>query len=167
MRGTFLTIALCLALAVAGCGGDSDSSGGSSETTDSTAGEASSPADKTKPKVSVPKGAPPKKLVVKDLEEGSGEEAKAGDEVTVQYVGVNYKSGKEFDASWDRGEPFTLALGAGQVIPGWDQGVEGMKVGGRRELIIPPELGYGETGSPPAIPPNETLVFVVDLLEVR
>lgn len=84
--------------------------------------------------------------------------------MTVQYVGVNYKTGKQFDASWDRGEPFSFALGAGQVIPGWDQGIPGMKVGGRRELIIPPELAYGATGSPPTIPPNETLIFVVDLL---
>lgn len=115
----------------------------------------------------MPKGAPPKQLVLKELEEGIGAEAKAGDEVTVQYVGVNYKSGKEFDSSWSRHEPFAFQLGAGQVIPGWEQGIEGMKVGGRRELIIPPELAYGEAGSPPAIGPNETLVFVVDLLAVK
>ena len=114
----------------------------------------------------MPEGAPPKELEVRDVEAGTGAEAKAGDEVTVQYVGVNYKSGKEFDASWDRGEPFTFQLGAGMVIPGWDQGVEGMKVGGRRELVIPPELAYGPEGSPPAIGPNETLIFVIDLLEV-
>jgi peptidylprolyl isomerase len=117
--------------------------------------------------VTVPKGAPPTQLVVKELEEGSGAEAKAGEEVTVQYVGVGYESGEEFDASWDRGEPFIFQLGVGQVIPGWDQGVEGMKAGGRRELIIPPELAYGEAGSPPAIGPNETLIFVVDLLAVK
>jgi peptidylprolyl isomerase len=116
--------------------------------------------------VTVPKGAPPKKLEVKELEKGTGDEAKAGDEVTVQYVGVNYKNGKEFDASWDRGEPFSFKLGAGMVIPGWDQGVAGMKVGGRRELIIPPGLAYGPEGSPPAIGPNETLIFIIDLLEV-
>ena len=115
----------------------------------------------------MPKGAPPKQLEVKDLEEGSGAEAKSGDKVTVQYVGVNYKNGKEFDSSWSRNEPFPFTLGAGEVIPGWDQGVEGMKVGGRRELIIPPELAYGEAGAPPAIGPNETLVFVIDLLEVE
>lgn len=111
----------------------------------------------------MPSGAPPKSLEIKDLEEGSGAAAKSGDTVTVNYVGVNYKTGKEFDASWDRGEPFPFTLGAGQVIPGWEKGVEGMKVGGRRELIIPPSLGYGSAGSPPVIPPNETLVFVVDL----
>lgn len=159
-------IALCAALAIAGCGG-SDSSSESSESSSSTTAEATSEssAEKTKPKVTVPTGAPPKKLEVKELEEGSGAEAKPGDEVTVQYVGVNYKNGKEFDSSWSRNEPFSFTLGAGEVIPGWDQGVEGMKVGGRRELIIPPELAYGETGAPPAIGPNETLVFVIDLLE--
>ena len=97
------------------------------------------------------------KLEIKDLKKGTGTEAKSGDEVTVQYVGVNYKTGEEFDSSWSRNEPFTFTLGAGEVIPGWDQGVDGMKVGGRRELIIPPELAYGAAGSPPAIPPNETL----------
>jgi len=120
----------------------------------------------TKPKVTVPQGPPPKKLVVKDLKQGSGPTAKAGDEVTVQYVGVDYKTGKEFDSSWSRNEPFAFNLGAGEVIQGWDQGIEGMKVGGRRELIIPPELAYGsqEAGS---IKPNSTLVFVVDLLAVK
>lgn len=117
---------------------------------------------KTKPKVTVPSGPPPKKLEIKDLEKGSGPGAKPGDEVTVQYVGVNYKSGKEFDASWDRGEPFTFPLGSHSVIEGWEQGLEGMKVGGRRELIIPPQLGYGSEGGG-TIPPNETLVFVIDL----
>lgn len=163
MKAGILSIALCVVLAIAGCGGGSDSS---SSESGSTAAEPTSTADKTKPTVAVPKGAPPKKLVTKEIEEGSGEEAKSGDEVTVQYAGVNYKNGKEFDSSWSRSEPFTFTLGAGQVIPGWEQGVEGMKVGGRRELIIPPELAYGETGSPPAIGPNETLVFVIDLLEV-
>lgn len=138
------------------------SSSGSTEKPAATK-ETESAKKKTKPKVVVPKGAPPKALTTKDLEQGTGPAAKAGDEVTVQYVGVNYKTGKEFDASWDRGEPFTFSLGSGMVIPGWEEGVEGMKVGGRRELIIPPELGYGSAGSPPAIPPNETLVFVVDL----
>jgi FKBP-type peptidyl-prolyl cis-trans isomerase len=162
----------CLALAVAGCGSSGDSSS-SSESTASTASESSSSessstAKKTKPKVTVPKGAPPKKLEIKEIEEGSGAEAKAGDEVSVQYIGVGYESGKEFDSSWSRNaEPFAFSLGAGRVIPGWDQGVEGMKVGGRRELIIPPELAYGEAGSPPVIGKNETLIFVIDLLAVK
>jgi FKBP-type peptidyl-prolyl cis-trans isomerase len=154
MKASLLTIAVCAALAVAGCGG---SSGSSSESTST---------EKTKPTVEVPKGSPPKSLVVKEIEKGSGEEAKSGDEVTVQYVGVDYKNGKEFDSSWSRSEPFTFTLGSGQVIPGWEKGVEGMKVGGRRELIVPPELGYGKAGSPPAIGPSETLVFVIDLLEI-
>jgi peptidylprolyl isomerase len=166
VRKGLLIIFACLALLVAGCGS------GSSTTSSSSTEETTAPKEattttstkrKTKPKVEVPKGAPPKKLEVKDLEEGTGAAAKAGDAVSVNYVGVDYKTGKEFDASWDRGEPFTFTLGAGEVIPGWDQGVAGMKVGGRRELIIPPSLGYGSAGAPPAIPPNETLVFVVDL----
>jgi peptidylprolyl isomerase len=174
MRLFVLSTGLCaaLVLSVAGCGGGSDSPTSSAEST--ATGESSPPvkqsepgAKKTKPKVTVPKGAPPKQLVVKELEEGTGAEAKAGDQVTVQYVGVDYKNGKEFDSSWSRNEPFPFQLGAGQVIPGWDQGIEGMKVGGRRELIIPPELAYGEAGAPPAIGPNETLVFVVDLLAVE
>lgn len=160
-------ISLCAVLAFAGCGGSSDSSTESSASTEATeAARSESSAEKTKPKVTVPKGAPPKQLETKELEEGSGAEAKAGDEVTVQYVGVDYKNGKEFDSSWSRSEPFSFTLGAGEVIPGWDQGVEGMRVGGRRELVIPPELAYGEAGAPPAIAPNETLVFVIDLLEV-
>jgi peptidylprolyl isomerase len=175
VRAPISIVALCTMLALAGCGGGSDSSTGSTEPTSrGSTGESTAPvkqseppAKKTKPRVTVPKGAPPKQLVVKELEEGTGAEAKAGDEVSVQYVGVDYKSGKEFDSSWSRHEPFAFQLGAGQVIPGWDQGIEGMKVGGRRELIIPPELAYGEAGSPPAIGPNETLVFVVDLLAVR
>jgi peptidylprolyl isomerase len=168
VKALMLIVAVCAGLLVAGCGSSDDSSTGSSESTGSGAAETTSESstEKTKPKVTVPTGAPPKKLEVKELEEGSGAEAKSGDEVTVQYVGVNYKNGKEFDSSWSRSEPFSFTLGAGEVIPGWDQGVEGMKVGGRRELIIPPELAYGETGAPPAIGPNETLVFVIDLLKV-
>jgi peptidylprolyl isomerase len=176
VKALMLIIAASLALFVAGCGGDSDSSSGEStasgesasaeSNTESAAAEKAA-AEKTKPKVTVPKGAPPKELETKDLEEGTGAEAKAGDEVTVQYVGVNYKNGKEFDSSWSRSEPFPFVLGSASVIPGWEQGVTGMKVGGRRELIIPPELAYGEAGSPPAIGPNETLVFVIDLLAVK
>jgi peptidylprolyl isomerase len=166
-----LTAIVCAALAVSGCGGG-DSSTGSSESTaastESTAAKKAKPsAKKTKPKVTVPSGPPPKQLEIEEIEEGAGAEAKAGDTVSVQYVGVGYESGQEFDSSWSRNEPFSFQLGAGMVIPGWDQGVEGMKVGGRRELIIPPELAYGEAGSPPAIGPNETLIFVIDLLAVE
>lgn len=163
MRGILLTVGLCaiLAVAAAACGGGSSSSSGGEGTA------ASEESIETRPTIEKPSGPPPKELEETDLIEGEGAEAKAGDEVTVQYVGVNYKTGKEFDASWDRGEPFTFTLGSNSVIPGWEQGVEGMKEGGRRQLVIPPELGYGATGSPPAIPPNETLVFVVDLLKVE
>ena len=118
----------------------------------------------SKPKVTVPSGAAPKTLVIKELIKGSGSEAKAGESVTVNYVGVLYKGGKEFDSSWKRSEPFSFTLGKGQVIKGWDRGVAGMRVGGRRELVIPSELAYGKTGSPPTIPANAPLVFVVDLL---
>lgn len=155
MRGTLLTVALCAALGIAGCGGGGDSSSSTVEES-----------IKVKPKVEVPSGAPPKQLESIELIEGSGAEAKAGDNVTVQYVLVDYKSGKEIEASWDRGEPFTFTLGTGAVIAGWDQGVEGMKVGGRRELIIPPQLAYGAEGSPP-IAPNSTLIFVIDLVAVE
>ena len=157
MRALILTAAACTAIAIAGCGGGDSTTG--SETAESSA-------TTTKPVVKPPSGSPPKQLEVKDLVEGSGEEAKSGDEVTVDYVGVLYKNGNEFDSSWSRHEPLTFPLGKGEVIPGWEQGLEGMKVGGRRELVIPPELAYGKTGSPPVIPPNETLIFVVDLREV-
>jgi len=174
-----LTIAVCAGLLVAGCGGSDDSStestkpgvevtgGGSEKAASSEKPTKGESGEKTKPKVLVPKGDPPKKLEIEELEKGTGAEAKSGDLVVLQYVGVDYKTGQEFDASWDRGEPFGFTLGAGEVIPGWEKGVVGMKEGGRRELIIPPELAYGETGYPPSIAPNETLVFVIDLLEVK
>jgi peptidylprolyl isomerase len=119
-----------------------------------------------KPEVTVPDTAPPADLVVTDDTVGEGEEAAAGQEVTVHYVGVSWSTGRQFDASWDRMEPFTFPLGQGYVIKGWDQGVQGMKVGGRRTLHIPPHLGYGAQGAGGVIAPNETLVFVVDLLGV-
>lgn len=116
------------------------------------------------PHITPPSGPAPTKLVTKEIVTGTGAEAKTGSAVAVNYVGALYKTGKVFDASWKRNEPFTFTLGKGQVIPGWEQGVAGMKVGGRRELIIPPALGYGAKGLPPSIPPNETLIFVIDLL---
>ncbi len=119
-----------------------------------------------KPVVTVPTGAPPSTLVTKDLITGTGKVAKAGDTVTVNYVGVLYKTGKEFDSSWSRNQTFSTALSTSSVIPGWVKGIPGMRVGGRRELIIPPSLGYGAAGSPPTIPGNSTLVFVVDLISV-
>lgn len=120
-----------------------------------------------KPEVGPIEGAPPADLVIEDLTVGEGPEARPGQLATVHYVGVAHSTGREFDASWNRGEPFAFPLGGGQVIAGWDQGVVGMKVGGRRRLTIPPHLGYGARGAGGVIKPNETLVFVVDLLGVR
>ncbi len=120
-----------------------------------------------KPSVFITPGeAPPSELVTEDLEVGTGDEAAAGNDVEVHYVGVSWRTRKQFDASWDRGDTFRFALGAGQVIKGWDQGVAGMRVGGRRRITIPPNLAYGKQGAGRAIGPNETLVFVVDLLGV-
>jgi peptidylprolyl isomerase len=172
LPASILVLCLALAIAVAGCGGGSDSSSsesteasGSSESSEST--ESSSTAKKTKPTVTVPKGVSPKKFAFRDLEVGTGATAKAGDKVTVQYVGVGFDTEEEFDSSWSRNEPFSFKLGAGEVIKGWDKGVEGMKVGGRRELLIPGNLAYGAAGSPPSIGPNETLIFVIDLEAVE
>jgi peptidylprolyl isomerase len=121
----------------------------------------------TKPKVDIPAGAVPAELVREDLVIGAGAEATRGKTVEVHYVGVAWSTKKQFDASWDRGETFDFPLGAGRVIRGWDEGVAGMRVGGRRRLTIPPAMGYGARGAGGAIGPNETLVFIVDLLAVR
>jgi peptidylprolyl isomerase len=175
-------------IVIAGCGSSGGSSTitvGNENTADNTlikAGETSTTASTSsastpaktptsgplskEPKVTVPTGPAPAKLETKELITGTGAEAKDGDTVTVNYVGVLYKGGKEFNASWETKEPFSFTLGKGQVIGGWDQGVPGMKVGGRRELIIPAALAYGAKGSPPKIPANEALVFDVDLLGV-
>ena len=185
---TRLVLALAtlgVALLIAGCGSSSSSSSigvGEENTADQALATATSstptstspttasvktpttgPLSK-EPTVTPPTGPAPTKLVTKELITGTGAEAKAGEPVTVNYVGVLYKGGKVFDASWKRNETFPFVLGKSQVIPGWEQGVAGMKVGGRRELIIPAELAYGAKGSPPTIPPNSALVFVVDLL---
>jgi len=117
-----------------------------------------------KPEIDFPGGEPPQNLEITDVWEGDGAVAKAGDTVQVHYVGVAYSTGEEFDASWNRGEPLQFRLGVGQVIAGWDQGVQGMKVGGRRQLIIPPDLAYGDRGAAGAIAPGETLIFVCDLV---
>jgi peptidylprolyl isomerase len=119
-----------------------------------------------KPEIDFVDPEPPTDLVITDLTVGDGAEAAAGNHVSVHYVGVAHSSGEEFDASYNRGEPLQFRLGIGQVIQGWDQGVQGMKVGGRRQLVIPPHLGYGDRGAGGVIKPGETLVFVVDLLEV-
>ena len=119
-----------------------------------------------KPVVEIPDGPPPTELVIEDIVLGEGVEAQSGTSPSMQYVGVAWSNRQQFDASWDRGQPFSFRLGEGQVIAGWDQGVAGMKVGGRRRLTIPPGLGYGARGAGGAIGPGETLVFVVDLLGV-
>ncbi len=120
-----------------------------------------------KPHVYVPPGeTPPEALLIEDIEVGEGPEATAGSTVEVHYAGNAWSTRRQFDASWDRGDTFRFELGAGQVIPGWDQGVAGMRVGGRRRLVIPPSLGYGRRGAGGVIKPNETLVFVVDLIGI-
>jgi peptidylprolyl isomerase len=119
-----------------------------------------------KPEIDFPGGEPPAGLEIKDIWEGDGPVAKAGDTVSVHYVGVAFSTGEEFDASWNRGTPLQFQLGVGQVIAGWDQGVQGMKVGGRRQLTIPAHLAYGDRGAGAAIAPGETLIFVCDLVGV-
>jgi peptidylprolyl isomerase len=171
-RATGLVAAALACAALAGCGGDGDSSAETTATPDQGAATATATATpaggdlkdlSSKPVIPAPAGRPPAQLKVRDIVKGKGKRARPGDMISVQYVGASWSTGEEFDASWDRGEPFVFQLGAGNVIQGWDQGLVGMRVGGRRELTIPPQMGYGEQGSPPAIGPNETLVFVVDL----
>jgi FKBP-type peptidyl-prolyl cis-trans isomerase len=191
-RLRFLTAAavIVLALVAPGCGGGDDSKSNDQSTRQTETG-ASAPSQANPPagneakkvkagpgeatlgqKPTVPKGKgnPPSRLVAQDLIVGKGKQAQSGDTVGVRYVGVLFANGKEFDASWKSkkraGPPFQFLLGQGQVIPGWDQGVAGMKVGGRRKLIIPPELAYGAQGFPPDIPANATLIFDVDLQKV-
>ena len=187
---SLIPLLFVVAVVAAGCGDDDNSSNSDSvtiqtqtqtqttETTETTPQEASAPKAKkvqptageadiaTKPKVPEGKGKAPAKLRVQDLIVGKGKRAKAGDTVSVQYVGVLFDNGKQFDASWKgnrAGQAFSFPLGAGQVIPGWDQGVPGMRVGGRRKLIIPSELAYGAQGFPPDIPPDAALIFDIDL----
>jgi len=121
----------------------------------------------TRPEIDFPGDQPPTELVIEDITVGDGTEATAGSTVSAHYVGVAHSTGEEFDASWNRGDPLEFRLGVGMVIAGWDQGIEGMKVGGRRRLTIPPHLGYGDRGAGGAIKPGETLIFVVDLMDVR
>ncbi|MBA2560076.1 MAG: FKBP-type peptidyl-prolyl cis-trans isomerase [Propionibacteriales bacterium] len=120
-----------------------------------------------KPEIDFPDSPPPTDLEVTDLTVGDGAEATSGSTVVAHYVGVAHSSGEEFDASYTRGEPLSFRLGVGQVITGWDRGIERMKVGGRRQLVIPPDLAYGDRGAGSAIAPGETLIFVVDLVDVR
>lgn len=155
----FVAVALTAAFALVACGGDTEEGGTVQIDVSTEAG--------VKPTFDVPTGQePPQELVVETVREGDGDTAGAGDDVVVQYVGKGWSRGEQFDASWDKGDTFSFQLGAGRVIPGWDEGVAGMRVGERRLLIIPPDLAYGASGGGP-IGPNETLVFVVDLIEVR
>jgi peptidylprolyl isomerase len=174
-------LALFAGLALAACGDDDDSEsgGGSADTSEQqsdppapeTGTETEAPTDLTdtsvKPVIDKPTGVPPRRLVKEDIVKGKGPGAKPGDTVIVNYVGVSFSTGEEFDASWDSGQPFPVQLGAGNVIEGWEKGLVGIKKGGRRELIIPPGQAYGVQGAPPAIGPNETLVFVVDALDIQ
>jgi peptidylprolyl isomerase len=180
MRTKLLTLTLALALSAgsAACGEDDEpASGGSAESTaTATPTETASAAGveaivqgigkdtKSKPEIPAPQGDPPPELVIRDIVKGKGPKAKAGDELSMQYVGNSWSTGQQFDASWDRGaQPFAFQLGAGKVIPGWDEGLVGLRKGGRRLLIIPPDKGYGPNGTPDGtIAPNETLIFVVD-----
>lgn len=176
VRAAALFALLAAGLLIAGCGSSSESStitiGNENKADTKLVAESAAQTPKTptsgplstEPKIEKGKGAPPTKLVTKDLVVGTGKEAKAGSSVYVNYVGADFKSGKVFDASWKRKEAFQFTLGEGQVIPGWDKGVVGMKEGGRRELVIPASLAYGSKGTT-SIPANETLIFVVDLLK--
>ena len=175
MKALYALFAVVAALVIAGCGGP----GGAEESPPTVADQPpeaaqteEAPPEVTgalaeKPKVAKQSGPPPKEIVKKDLIKGKGQAAKSGDALTIQYLGVFYDSGKELDGSWDSGEPIQFTLGSGEVIPGWDEGIVGMRVGGRRQLTIPPKKAYGEEGDPPDIPPNATLVFVVDLIDIR
>jgi peptidylprolyl isomerase len=167
LRRLLPALAAASILAIAGCGDDDDESGDSgttgAETTEAQAQDAGGVDTSTKPVVEVPEGEPPAGLEIEDIKEGDGAAVQPGATITAHYVGVSYSTGKEFDSSWSRGEPATFPLA--QVIPGWQQGIPGMKVGGRRRLVIPPDLGYGEVGQPPDIGPNETLIFVIDLVD--
>jgi peptidylprolyl isomerase len=176
VRRLLILLALLAALALAACG-DDDDDGDSASTSEAPAEtQPAAPEEpgvsgdlkdtSVKPEIPKPEGEPPAKLVKEDIVVGKGKAAKPGDALTMQYVGVSHSTGEQFDASWDAGQPFQFQLGAGMVIPGWDQGIEGMKVGGRRKLTIPPDLAYGAQGFPPAIGPNETLVFVVDVVQI-
>jgi peptidylprolyl isomerase len=161
-----------LALVLAACGGSKATGvqlapgGGATEASVPTTPKPP-PALATKPVVSVPKGPAPSQLVTKTLVAGTGKPVAAGQTVTVNYVGVLYKNGQEFDSSWKRNQPFTTPLTPGSVIPGWVKGLTGVRVGSRVELIIPPNLAYGKSGQPPTIPPNSPLVFVIDVLSAQ
>jgi peptidylprolyl isomerase len=176
MRRLLPCLLLLLLVVPVACGSDDDDSGEpAAKTTPEQTSEEPSPSAQrealkdtsTRPVIPKPSGSPPRKLDKEDIVKGKGPAAKPGDTVTVQYVGMAFSTGEEFDASWDRGEPFPVPLGAGRVIEGWDKGLVGMRKGGRRMLTIPPKLAYGSEGYPPTIAPNETLIFVIDALDIK
>lgn len=172
LRLVLILIAVVAVLGASACGDDDDSANGQAQQeseaqTETTPSEDALKDTSTKPVIPKPTGSPPRKLVKEDIVKGKGPAAKAGDTVTVNYVGVNFSNGQEFDSSWDSGAAFPVQLGAGMVIEGWDKGLVGVKKGGRRMLTIPPEMGYGSEGYPPSIPPNETLVFVIDVVSIK
>jgi peptidylprolyl isomerase len=161
-----LLLLVVLVLALAGCGGDDEGESAATPTPKATATPDNSDLSK-KPVVTVPDELPPDELQKRDIVVGKGPAAKKGDTVSMQYVGLTWSTSVEFDASWDRGEPFEFKLGEGKVIKGWDEGIPGMKVGGRRELTIPADQAYGAQGQPPDIGPNECLRFIVDLTKIK
>ncbi len=172
LRSVLILIAVVAVLGVSACGDDDDSAQrerrrDAQADTETTPSPDALKDTSTKPEIPKPTGTPPRKLVKEDIVKGKGPGAQPGDTVTVKYVGVNFSNGQEFDASWDSGATFPLQLGAGMVIEGWDKGLVGIRKGGRRMLTIPPEMGYGAEGYPPDIPPNETLVFVVDAVSIK
>jgi peptidylprolyl isomerase len=179
LRLVLTLIAVVAVFGLAACGDDDDSGGGGgsgdqeaegtgTQTSPSPAEAAEALKDtSTKPVIPKPTGTPPRKLVKEDIVKGKGPGAKKGDTVVVNYVGLNFSNGREFDASWDSGATFPVQLGTGSVIAGWEKGLIGIKEGGRRKLVIPPELGYGAQGYPPDIPPNETLIFVIDAVSIN
>src|SRR5215212_1637262 len=173
LRAVLVVIAVVAVFGVTACGDDDGSSAGGGDgqqrqqQTETTPPEEALKDTSTKPVIPKPTGSPPRKLVKQDTVKGKGPGAKPGDTVTVHYVRVNFSNGEQFDAAWDSGAPFPVQLGAGMVIEGWDKGLIGIKKGGRRMLTIPPEMGYGAEGYPPSIPPNETLVFVVDAVSIK
>jgi peptidylprolyl isomerase len=173
---TWTLVALAASgLGLAACGSSSSSSTATTSATATTIkpgiGTISDPSAAgtigLEPTITVPPGSPPNQLQTKDLIVGTGPAIKDGDKATVQYVGVAYSSKKVFDSSWSRNQPFSFTLGAGTVIPGWEEGIVGMQVGGRREIIIPPSLAYGPTSPGSGIAANDTLIFIVDLLKIN
>lgn len=178
VRRLLILTSMIALFAFAACGDDDESSDGGSggaDTAQDETGTETSPAEaeaalkdtSQKPVLPKPTGTPPRRLEVEDIVKGKGPAAQEGDTVVVQYVGVNFSNGFEFDSSWEAGQPFPVQIGTTQVIEGWTRGLVGLRQGGRRILTIPPDLGYGPEGYPPDIPPNETLIFVVDAVSVE